>query len=99
MPKALALLCVALVLLGPLHGDPLRDKEQWKPLNNPRNRELFFRTLQAYLKGRGLDLERFPSPLSLKEKARPLSLQPDLIASALADFEEQKNSFPNYLEG
>ncbi|KAM5326603.1 uncharacterized protein C2orf66 homolog [Glossophaga mutica] len=98
MPKAFLLLCVALVLLGPIHGDTLRNKEQWKPLNNPRNRDLFFRTLRAYLKGRGLDLERLPSTLPLNE-AKPLSLQPDLIASALADKEEQKISFPNYLEG
>ncbi|XP_053521063.1 uncharacterized protein C2orf66 homolog [Artibeus jamaicensis] len=99
MPKAFLLLCVALVLLGSIHGDTLRNKEQWKPLNKPRNGDLFFRTLQAYLKGRGLDLERFPRTLSLNEEARPLSLQPDLLASALADFEEQRNSFPDYLEG
>ncbi|XP_045689709.1 uncharacterized protein C2orf66 homolog [Phyllostomus hastatus] len=99
MPKPFLLLCMALVLLGPIHGDTLRNKEQWKPLKNPRNRDLFFRTLQKYLKGRGLDLERFPSTLSLNEEARPLSLQSDLLASALADYEEQKNSFPNSLEG
>ncbi|XP_054422664.1 uncharacterized protein C2orf66 homolog [Pteronotus mesoamericanus] len=99
MPKAFLLLCVALVLLGPIHGNTLRNKGQWKPLDNPRNRELFFRTLQAYFKGRGLDLQRFPSDLSMKENARPLSLQAELIASALADYEEQKDSFPNYLLG
>ncbi|KAF5910615.1 hypothetical protein HPG69_004703 [Diceros bicornis minor] len=58
MPKAFLLLCVALVLLGLVHGATLRNEEKWKSLNNPRNRELFFRTLQAYFKGRGLDLGR-----------------------------------------
>lgn len=40
MPTMFPLLCVALVLLGPAHGATLRNKEKWKPLNNPRNRDL-----------------------------------------------------------
>ncbi|XP_019596853.2 uncharacterized protein C2orf66 homolog [Rhinolophus sinicus] len=98
MPKAFLLLCVALVLLGPVHG-AMRNTEKWKPLSNPRNRDLFFRTLQAYFKERGLDLERFPNIFSMNENPRPLSFQSELIASAFADYEEQKNSFPNYLKG
>lgn len=40
MPKAFLLLCVALVLLGLVHGATLRNREKWKSLNNPRNRDL-----------------------------------------------------------
>ncbi|KAM7105818.1 uncharacterized protein C2orf66 homolog [Molossus nigricans] len=97
MPKAFLLLCVALVLLGPIHGATLRNKEKWKPLNNPRNRDLFFRTLQAYFKGRGLDLESFPNTFTMNENPRPLSLPSELIASAFADYEKQKKPFPSYL--
>ncbi|XP_039104880.1 uncharacterized protein C2orf66 homolog [Hyaena hyaena] len=99
MPTALLLLCVALVLLGPVHGATARNEEKWKSLNNPRNRELFFRTLQAYLKGRGLDVGSFPNTFSMNEDPRPLSFQSELLASAFADYEEQKNSFPNNLKG
>ncbi|KAB1278922.1 Uncharacterized protein Cadr_000007281 [Camelus dromedarius] len=95
MPRAFLLLCVALVFLGLVHGAILRNKEKWKPLNNPRNWDLFFRTLQAYFKGRDLDLGRFSNTFSMSENPRPLSFQSELIASAFADFEEQKNSFPN----
>ncbi|XP_030616295.1 uncharacterized protein C2orf66 homolog [Delphinapterus leucas] len=98
MPKALLLLAVALVLLGLVHGAVLRNEEKWKPLNNPRNQDLFFRTLQAYFKGRGLDLGMFSNISSMNENPRPLSFQSELIASAFADYEEQKNSFPNYLK-
>nr|XP_031533607.1 uncharacterized protein C2orf66 homolog [Vicugna pacos] len=93
MLRAFLLLCVALVFLGLVHGAILRNKEKWKPLNNPRNRDLFFRTLQAYFKGRDLDLGRFSNTFSVSENPRPLSFQSELIASAFADF-EQKNSFP-----
>nr|XP_044624061.1 uncharacterized protein C2orf66 homolog [Equus asinus] len=98
MPKACLLLCVALVPLGLVHGVMLRNEEKWKSLNNPRNRDLFFRTLQAYFKGRGLDLVRFPNTFSVNENPRPLSFRSEFIASAFADYEEQKNSFPNYLK-
>uniref|UniRef100_A0A8C0Z2J9 Uncharacterized protein n=2 Tax=Canis lupus familiaris TaxID=9615 RepID=A0A8C0Z2J9_CANLF len=99
MPKASLLLCVALVLLGLVHGATLRNKEKWKSLNNPRNRDLFFRTLQAYFKGRGLDLGRFPNTFSMNENPRVLTFQSELLASAFADYEEEKNSFPKYLKG
>ncbi|ELW47300.1 60S ribosomal protein L36 [Tupaia chinensis] len=36
----LLLLCVALMLPGHAHGATLRNEEEWKPLNNPRNRDL-----------------------------------------------------------
>ncbi|XP_059961926.1 uncharacterized protein C2orf66 homolog [Mesoplodon densirostris] len=98
MPKGLLLLAVALVLLGLAHGAMLRNEEKWKPFNNPRNRDLFFRTLQAYLKGRGPDLGMFSNISSMNENPGPLSFQSELIASAFADYEEQKNSFPNYLK-
>ncbi|XP_004393575.1 PREDICTED: uncharacterized protein C2orf66 homolog [Odobenus rosmarus divergens] len=99
MPKAFLQLWVALVLSGLVHGATLRNEEKWKSLNNPRNRDLFFRTLQAYFKGRGLDLGRFPNTFFMNENPRPLSFQSELLASAFADYEEQKNSFPNYLKG
>ncbi|XP_012632423.3 uncharacterized protein C2orf66 homolog [Microcebus murinus] len=92
------LLCVALVLFGHVHGATLRN-DKWKPLNNPRNRDLFFRSLQAYFKGRGLDLGRFPNTFTVNENPRPLSFQSELTASAFADYEEQKKSFLNYLKG
>lgn len=59
----------------------------------------FFRTLQAYFRGRGLDLERFEDTFSANGNPSPLSLQPELLASAFADYEAQKNSFPNDLKG
>ncbi|XP_037706364.1 uncharacterized protein C2orf66 homolog [Choloepus didactylus] len=96
--QALLPLCVALMLLGHMQGATVRN-EKWKPLNNPRNRDLFFRTLQAYFKGRGVDLGRFLNTSSMNEHPRPLSFQSELIASAFADYEEQKNSFPNYFKG
>lgn len=40
MPRAFLLLSAALVLLGPVHGATLRNKDTWKPLGNPRNRDL-----------------------------------------------------------
>ncbi|XP_045414924.1 uncharacterized protein C2orf66 homolog [Lemur catta] len=86
------LLCVTLVLLGHVHGATLRN-DKWKPLNNPRNRDLFFRSLQAYFKGKGLDLGRFPNTFTVNENPRSLSLQSELIASAFADYEEQKIPF------
>lgn len=58
----------------------------------------FFRTLQAYFNGRGLDLVRFPNTFSVNENPRPLSFRSEFIASAFADYEEQKNSFPDYLK-
>ncbi|XP_036276719.1 uncharacterized protein C2orf66 homolog [Pipistrellus kuhlii] len=99
MPGALLLLSAALVLLGPVHGATLRSKETWKPLSNPQNRDLFFRTLQAYFKGRGLDLERFPNTFSTNENPRPLSLQSELMASAFAEYKEQRDSLPGNLKG
>nr|XP_004653791.3 uncharacterized protein C2orf66 homolog [Jaculus jaculus] len=91
----LLLLCVALVLMDCVHGATVRHEDTWKPLSNPRNRELFFRSLQAYFKSRGLDLGRLPNTFTMNENSRPLSFQSELIASAFADYEEQKNSFPN----
>uniref|UniRef100_A0A2K5DHA2 Chromosome 2 open reading frame 66 n=2 Tax=Aotus nancymaae TaxID=37293 RepID=A0A2K5DHA2_AOTNA len=95
----LLLLCVALVLLGHVHGATLRNEDKWKPLNNSRNRDLFFRSLQAYFKGRGLDLAMFPNPFPMNENPRPLPFRSELLASAFADYEEQKNSFLSYLKG
>lgn len=59
----------------------------------------FFRTLQAYFKGRGLDLERFPSIFSMNEHPSPATSQAELTASAFADYEEQRNPLPNHLKG
>ncbi|XP_073074537.1 uncharacterized protein C2orf66-like isoform X3 [Manis javanica] len=99
MPKAFLLLCVGLALLGLAHGAMLRNEEKWKPRNNPRNRDLFFRTLRAYFKGRGLDLGRFPNTFVMNQNPRPVSFESEFIASAFADYEEQKNSFPSFLKG
>lgn len=57
----------------------------------------FFRTLQAYFSGRGLDLRKFPTSFTVSnEGSRPYS---DPIASAFADYEEKKKSFQNYFKG
>ncbi|XP_066135949.1 uncharacterized protein C2orf66 homolog [Saccopteryx bilineata] len=98
-PRAFLLLCVVLVLLGPVHGATLRNREKWKPLNNPETETWFFRNPKAYFRGRGLDLESFPNTFSTNENPRPLSLQSELIASAFASYEEQKYSLSNYLKG
>lgn len=60
----------------------------------------FFRTLQAYFLGRGLDLRNFPATFTVNnEGPRPVTLYSDPIASAFADYEERKNSFPNDFRG
>uniref|UniRef100_K7DZW6 Chromosome 2 open reading frame 66 n=2 Tax=Monodelphis domestica TaxID=13616 RepID=K7DZW6_MONDO len=93
-------LCVALLPVRQGQGAPLRGEEKWKSLDNPRNRDLFFRTLQAYFLRRGLDLEKFPNAFYINnEKPWPSSFHSDPMASAFADYEEQKNSFSNYLRG
>ncbi|XP_057359728.1 uncharacterized protein C2orf66-like isoform X2 [Manis pentadactyla] len=99
IPKAFLLLCVGLALLALAHGAMLRNEEKWKPLNNSQNRDLFFRILCAYFKGRGLDLGRFPNTFVMNENPRPVCFESEFIASAFADYEEQKNSFPNFLKG
>uniref|UniRef100_A0A8C3KY09 Chromosome 2 open reading frame 66 n=1 Tax=Chrysolophus pictus TaxID=9089 RepID=A0A8C3KY09_CHRPC len=81
-------------------GAPFEAEEKWKPLDNPRNRDLFFRTLQAYFSGRGLDLRNFPATFTVNnEGPRPVMFYSDPIASAFADYEERKNSFPNDFKG
>ncbi|XP_051009657.1 uncharacterized protein C2orf66 homolog [Acomys russatus] len=100
MSKAhILLLWAALALTSHAHGATLRNADVWKPLSNPRNRELFFRSLQAYFKGRGLDLGSLPNTFSVNEDPRPLSFQLEHIASAFADYEEQRSSLPNPLKG
>ncbi|XP_057614329.1 uncharacterized protein C2orf66 homolog [Chionomys nivalis] len=100
MSKApLLLLWAALVLSSHAHGAVLRKEDMWKPLSNPRNRELFFRSLQAYFKGRGLDLGSLPNAFPMDEDPRPLPFQAERIASAFADYEEQKNSLPSSHKG
>lgn len=60
----------------------------------------FFRTLQAYFSGRGLDLTKFPATFTMNnEGPRPVIFYSDPIASAFADYEERRNSFPNYFKG
>ncbi|XP_019378535.1 PREDICTED: uncharacterized protein C2orf66 homolog [Gavialis gangeticus] len=87
-----------LTLQGLVKGAPLRPEEKWKPLDNPRNRDLFFRTLSAYFSGR--DLRKFPGTFSLNnDGSKPVTFYLDPIASALADYEERKNSFPKYFRG
>ncbi|XP_076786625.1 uncharacterized protein C2orf66 homolog [Arvicanthis niloticus] len=95
----LLLLLAALVLTSHVHGATLRNEDTWKPLSNPRNRELFFRSLQAYFKGRGLDLGSLPNTFFMNEDPRPFSFGSEHIASAFADYEEQKNSLHNSHKG
>lgn len=57
----------------------------------------FFRTLQAYFSGRGLDLRKFPATFTVNNEGPRLYADP--IASAFADYEEKKKSFQNYFKG
>ncbi|XP_069077479.1 uncharacterized protein C2orf66 homolog [Pleurodeles waltl] len=101
MWKVLVLaLYFSLALLGCARAGPLRAEEKWKPLDNPRNRDLFFRTLQAYFSGRGVDVDKFPNSFSL-DNGRPMSVAfySDPIASAFADYAGQKHLSPKYLKG
>ncbi|XP_053133160.1 uncharacterized protein C2orf66 homolog [Hemicordylus capensis] len=85
--------CTMLMLRGLGQGAPLRPEETWKPLDNPRNRDLFFRTLKAYFSGRGLDFRKFSDTFTVSnDKPRPITLYSDLVASAFAAYEENKNS-------
>ncbi|XP_030064852.1 uncharacterized protein C2orf66 homolog [Microcaecilia unicolor] len=101
MCKALLLtLCATLALLEEVHGGPINAEEKWKPLSNPRNRDLFFKTLQAYFSGRGLDAGRLTNAVSLdNERPLPISFYSDPIASAFVDYEVQKNSISNDIKG
>ncbi|KAK2532085.1 hypothetical protein Q9966_008352 [Columba livia] len=93
-------LYTVLAVRGLAKGAPFHPEEKWKPLDNPRNRELFFRTLQAYFSGRGLDLTKFPATFTMNnEGPRPVMFYSDPIASAFADYEERRNSFPNSFKG
>ncbi|XP_014734910.1 PREDICTED: uncharacterized protein C2orf66 homolog [Sturnus vulgaris] len=101
MRKVLLLgLYVVLTVRGLAKGAPFQPEEKWKPLDNPRNRDLFFRTLQAYFSGRGLDLRKFPATFTVNnEGPKPVMFYSDPIASAFADYEERKKSFQNYFKG
>ncbi|XP_010198648.2 LOW QUALITY PROTEIN: uncharacterized protein C2orf66 homolog [Colius striatus] len=93
-------LYVVLAVRGLAKGAPFQPEEKWKPLDNPRNRDLFFRTLQAYFSGRGLDLRKLPATFTMNNDGpRPVMFYSDPIASAFADYEERKNSFPNVFKG
>ncbi|XP_068926382.1 uncharacterized protein C2orf66 homolog [Petaurus breviceps papuanus] len=93
-------LCIALMPIRLGQGAPLKEEEKWKPLDNPRNRDLFFRTLQAYFLRRGLDLEKFPKTFYINnEKPWPSSFRSDPMTSAFTDYEEQKNSFSSDFRG
>ncbi|XP_008115476.1 uncharacterized protein C2orf66 homolog [Anolis carolinensis] len=90
--------CVTLIFRGLSQGAPLRPDETWKSLDNPRNREMFFRTLKAYVSGKDLNLLKFPDGFSVNDKPKPVAFHLDPVASAYADFEEQKNSLTHYLK-
>ncbi|KAF2987400.1 hypothetical protein EK904_002438 [Melospiza melodia maxima] len=90
-------LCVVLAVRGLAKGAPFQPEDKWKPLDNPRNRDLFFRTLQAYFSGRGLDLRKFPATFTVNNEGSRLYSDP--IASAFADYEEKKKSFQDYFKG
>ncbi|XP_063147971.1 uncharacterized protein C2orf66 homolog [Candoia aspera] len=78
-------------------GTPLRPEETWKSLDNPRNRDLFFRTLMAYFSGREFGLRKFADTFSMNnDKSDPISFYLEPVASAFADYEEKKPPFANY---
>ncbi|XP_067891792.1 uncharacterized protein C2orf66 homolog [Heterodontus francisci] len=93
--------CLTVSLVTLVHTIPLESKDAWKSLENPRNRELFFRTLQAYFSGRGVDVGKFSKSFRVDNR-RPFgaaSRYPDRIASAFSDYEGQKDSFATFLKG
>uniref|UniRef100_A0A8V5G859 Uncharacterized protein n=2 Tax=Melopsittacus undulatus TaxID=13146 RepID=A0A8V5G859_MELUD len=93
-------LYTVVAVTGLVKGAPFQPEEKWKPLDNPRNRDLFFRTLQAYFSSRGLDVRKLPATFAMNnEGPRPVMLYSDPVASAFADYEERKNYFPNYFKG
>ncbi|XP_074857938.1 uncharacterized protein C2orf66 homolog [Carettochelys insculpta] len=95
---ALLVLCTVLILRG--KEALLSPEEKWKPLDNPRNRDLFFRTLQAYFSGRDLDLRKFSDNFSgNNDRPRPVAIYSDPAASAFADYEGKKKLFKNYFKG
>ncbi|XP_069790682.1 uncharacterized protein C2orf66 homolog [Narcine bancroftii] len=92
---------LSLSLVALVHTIPLESKDAWKSLENPRNRELFFRTLQAYFSARGVDVGKFLKSIRM-ENGRPsvaASLYPNHISSAFSDYEGQKDSFAAFLKG
>ncbi|XP_078407964.1 uncharacterized protein C2orf66 homolog isoform X2 [Cetorhinus maximus] len=94
-------LCLSISLVTLAHTIPLEPKDAWKSLENPRNRELFFRTLQAYFSGRGFDVGKISKSLRMDNR-RPFAaaaLYPDHVASAFSDYEGQKDSFAAFLKG
>ncbi|XP_007888373.2 uncharacterized protein C2orf66, partial [Callorhinchus milii] len=85
-----------------VHTIPVKSKDSsWKSLENPRNRELFFRTLQAYLSGRGIDVGKFSKSFRTdnRDSAAAAPLQRDHLASAFSDYKAQEDSFAAFLEG
>ncbi|XP_038646314.1 uncharacterized protein C2orf66-like [Scyliorhinus canicula] len=93
--------CLSISLVTLVHSIPLESKDAWKSLENPRNRELFFRTLQAYFSGRGFDVGKISKSLRVDNR-RPFAAvarSPDHIASAFSDYEGQRDSFAAFLKG
>ncbi|KFO29995.1 hypothetical protein H920_08598 [Fukomys damarensis] len=90
---------MALLLPGQVHGATLRKSDSWKPLSNPQNHDLFFRILQAYFKGRGIDVDfkKFPNNFTINENPKPLSYQLENFTSAFADYKERKTFVPSDL--
>ncbi|XP_066477895.1 uncharacterized protein C2orf66 homolog [Tiliqua scincoides] len=86
--------CATLILRGLGQGVPLSPKEAWKSLDNPRNRDLFFRTLKAYFSGRELDFKKVPDPVMVNsEKPGPIAFVSDPVASAFTHYAKKKNSY------
>ncbi|KAK1165842.1 hypothetical protein AOXY_G14480 [Acipenser oxyrinchus oxyrinchus] len=96
-------LCVAVSLMVLAQAGPLGSEEKWKSLEIPRNRDLFFQTLQAYFNRRGVNMAKVSQPLPI-DNLRPLDTSPPLYAvdplsSAFSEYERQKNSFAAFLRG
>uniref|UniRef100_A0ABM5EKD2 Uncharacterized protein C2orf66 homolog n=1 Tax=Pogona vitticeps TaxID=103695 RepID=A0ABM5EKD2_9SAUR len=92
--------CTTVILRGFGQESSLKPDETWKPLDNPRNRDLFFRTLKAYFSGREFNLRKFPDAFSLtNDKLQPVAFYLDPAVSAFADYEENKNSPTHHLRG
>uniref|UniRef100_W5MD63 Uncharacterized protein n=1 Tax=Lepisosteus oculatus TaxID=7918 RepID=W5MD63_LEPOC len=96
-------LCLSATLIAQGHCSPQGPPEKWKSLEIPSNRDLFFRTLQAYFIRRGVDMSkvsgRFPGDKMKAADPPPSLYAPDSLTSAFSDYLDKKDSFSAFLRG
>ncbi|XP_066544363.1 uncharacterized protein C2orf66-like [Amia ocellicauda] len=96
-------LCLTAALIAPERALPQGPPDRWTSLDNPRNRDLFFRTLQAYFIRRGVDVAkapgRFPGPTGRGGNSANSLYGPDPVKSAFTDYQDNKDAFTAFLQG